>query len=118
MYEIKRLDELSKKLNTLSEDITKELQKVINKYGAKLLRDVKNDTPVDSGQLRRSWQSKKGKLYYSVYNNTEYGIYIEFGHRDRSGKVIDGRYMLTKACDKIEADFHAELQTILKRVGL
>lgn len=118
MYEIKRLDELSKKLNSLSDDLTKEIQRVINKYGAMLIRDVKLNTPVDSGELRRSWQSKKGHLYYSVYNNVHYGIYIEFGHRTRGGNVVEGRYMLTKACDKIETEFHAELQAILTRVGL
>ena len=91
---------------------------IIEKYGAKLLADVKNDTPVDSGQLRRSWQSKKGKLYYKVFNNTSYGIFVELGRRTRNGSVVEGRYMLTKACENIEKDFLKEIERVLDKAGL
>lgn len=118
MYDIKRLEEFSKKLNSLSYNLDREIQMIIEKYGAKLLADVKFNTPVDSGQLRRSWQSKKGKLYYKVWNNTEYGIFIELGHRTRNGSVVEGRYMLSKACENIEKDFLKEIEEVFDKVGL
>lgn len=65
-------------LDDMESNFAKELQKLIEKYGGKLLRNVKQRTPVDTGQLRRSWQLKykKGDLSIRLYNNTEYGLSI------------------------------------------
>lgn len=65
-------------LDDMESDFAKELQKLVKKCGGKLLRDTKMKTPVDTGQLRRSWQLKykKGDLSIRLYNNTEYGLSI------------------------------------------
>lgn len=63
-------------LDDMESDFAKELQKLIEKYGGKLLRNVKQRTPVDTGQLRRSWELEKDDLYVKVFNNTEYGLSI------------------------------------------
>ena len=63
-------------LDDMESDFAKELQKLVEKYGSKLLRNVKQRTPVDTGQLRRSWELEKDDLYVKVFNNTEYGLSI------------------------------------------
>lgn len=63
-------------LDDMESNFAKELQKLIEKYGGKLLRNVKQRTPVDTGQLRRSWELEKDDLYVKVFNNTEYGLSI------------------------------------------
>lgn len=63
-------------LDDMESDFAKELQKLIEKHGGKLLRNVKQRTPVDTGQLRRSWELEKDDLYVKVFNNTEYGLSI------------------------------------------
>lgn len=63
-------------LDDMESDFAKELQKLVKKCGGKLLRDTKMKTPVDTGQLRRSWELEKDDLYVKVFNNTEYGLSI------------------------------------------
>lgn len=63
-------------LDDMESDFAKELQKLVKKCGGKLLRNVKQRTPVDTGQLRRSWELEKDDLYVKVFNNTEYGLSI------------------------------------------
>ena len=92
-------------LDDMESDFAKELQKLVKKCGGKLLRNVKQRTPVDTGQLRRSWELEKDDLYVKVFNNTKYGLHVEYGHRivGRDGKVkgvAEGVYMLKTSFEK------------------
>lgn len=109
-------------LDDMESDFAKELQKLIEKYGGKLLRNVKQRTPVDTGQLRRSWELEKDDLYVKVFNNTEYGLHVEYGHRivGRDGKVkgvAEGVYMLKTSFEKTEEKFMKDLENVLKKYG-
>ena len=75
-FEIYGLEEFIKNLEKMNNNFEKELQKLLEKYGGKILRGAKQKTPVDTGQLRRSWQLEKGDLYIKIFNNTEYGLSI------------------------------------------
>lgn len=114
---IEGLEEFERELDYLATNLRSELQRIINKHGGQLLRTTKLRTPVDSGQLRRSWQSERGDLYYEVYNNTEYGLHIEYGHRTRSGSVVDGRYMLKRTYEEVSERFFNELEAILYQMS-
>ena len=107
-------------LDDMESDFVKDLENLIKKYGVYLFTNTKKRTPVDTGQLRRSWQLKykKGDLYIRLYNNTEYGIYVEYGHRTRGGKsYIEGAYMLKKTFEKTEKKFIEDLEKLLKKYG-
>lgn len=71
------------------------------------------------GELRRSWYSTKvrkvGNAYeITVYNNKEYAVYVEYGHRQQPGRYVpalgkrlvkswvEGKYMLTKSVLELE----------------
>lgn len=109
-------------LDDMESDFAKELQKLIEKYGGKLLRNVKQRTPVDTGQLRRSWELEKDDLYVKVFNNTEYGLHVEYGHRivGRDGKVkgvAEGVYMLKTSFEKTKKNFEEDLENLFKKYG-
>ena len=117
-FEIKGLDKFIIKLNDMNVNFNKDLQKLVEKYGGLILRGVKQKTPVDSGQLRRSWQLEKGNLYVKIYNNTEYGIYVEYGHRTRGGKsYVEGFYMLKTTFEKQVKKFESDLGKLLRKYG-
>ena len=117
-FQIKGLDKLIAKLNDIDNNFDSDLQKIVEKHGGKLLRNVKQRTPVDTGQLRRSWELEKGNLYIRIFNNTEYGIFIEYGHRTRGGKsYIEGVYMLKTSFEKTEKDFTNDLEKLFKKYG-
>ena len=119
-FEIKGIDNFLKDINNIQNNFYEDLENLIKKHGVYLFTNTKKRTPVDTGQLRRSWQLKykKGDLYIRLYNNTEYGIYVEYGHRTRGGKsYIEGAYMLKKTFEKTEKKFIEDLEKLLKKYG-
>ena len=117
-FEIKGLDKFIIKLNDMNVNFNRDLQKLVEESGGKILRGTKQKTPVDSGQLRRSWQLEKGNLYVKIYNNTEYGIYVEYGHRTRGGKsYVEGVYMLKTTFEKQVKKFESDLEKLFKKYG-
>ena len=92
---------------------------------ARLIRELKQRTPVgDTGRLRGSWQSSgttKSGIVYSirVINETEYAIYVEYGHRTRGGAGwVRGRFMLTISTDELRQNTPAILERkIAQKLG-
>ena len=117
-FEIKGIDNFLKDINNIQNNFQGDLQKLVEKHGGILLRDTKMKTPVDTGQLRRSWELEKGDLYVKLYNNVEYAQFVEFGHRTRGGKsYVEGVYMLKKTFEKTEEKFTNDLEKLLKKYG-
>ena len=77
-FEIKGIDSFIKNIDNIQNNFNEDLENLIKKYGVYLFTNTKMKTPVDTGQLRRSWRLKykKGDLYIRLYNNTEYGLSI------------------------------------------
>ena len=77
-FEIKGIDNFLKNINNIQSNFQRDLENLIKKHGVYLFTNTKKRTPVDTGQLRRSWQLKykKGDLSIRLYNNTEYGLNI------------------------------------------
>ena len=75
-FEISGIDEFINQIERTRMNFSRDLQKLIEKHGGKLLRDTKQRTPVDTGQLRRGWELEKEDLYIKLFNNTEYGLSI------------------------------------------
>ena len=110
----KQFEELQKRVEQLQKaDMDKFCRTIAKELAARLIRMVKYRTPVDSGELRRNWQSDMNVVYRNneyrihIYNATEYAIYVEYGHRTRNHKGwVEGRFMLTKSeillGDKVE----------------
>ena len=118
-FKVEGLDKFIKAVSIINSGFPKDLQRIIEKHGGKMLRDTKKKTPVDTGQLRRSWQLEKGDLYVRVFSNCEYNIYVEYGHRTRGGKsYVEGVYMLKTSFEKAQKDFIEDLnKQVLKKYG-
>ena len=118
-FEIKGIDNFLKGIDNIQNNFNEDLENLIKKYGVYLFTNTKKRTPVDTGQLRRSWQLKykKGDLYIRLYNNTEYGLYVEYGHRIRGRKPYEGAYMLKTSFEKTKKDFENDLEKLFKKYG-
>ena len=77
-FEIKGIDSFIKNIDNIQNNFYEDLENLIKKYGVYLFANTTKLTPVDTGQLIRSWQLKykKGDLSIRLYNNTEYGLNI------------------------------------------
>ena len=119
--EIQGLNNFIRTLNNASNNFDEEATKTLNKASQKLVAKVKLKTPVGKvkgGTLRRSWRVKKdGELARIVYNNIEYGPYVEYGHRTRGGKsFVEGQYMLTKSVQEIEETLTSEFSIMIENL--
>ena len=115
-FEIKGIDNFLKGIDNIQNNFHGDLQRLIEKHGGILLRNTKMKTPVDTGQLRRSWELEKGDLYVKLMNRTSYGIFIEFGHRTRGGKsYVEGVYMLKTSFEKTKKDFENDLEKLFEK---
>lgn len=106
------LVEFENKLDVFISDCAKELT-------ARLLREVIKRTPTITGNLKRNWQvtgiTKQGFNYtIMVINQTEYAMYVEYGHRQTPGRYVPalgkklkegwvpGKFMLTISAEEIQ----------------
>ena len=92
---------------------------------------TKKATPVITGPLRRDWKvtpvMKEGTAYVaSLYNDTKYAPYVEYGHRtnrkDGSHGWVEGQYMMTNACKQVQAETgkigRKHIQAMLAEMGM
>ena len=117
-FEIKGIDNFLKDINNTQNNLHGDLQRLVEKHGGILLRNTKLKSPVDTGQLRRSWQLEKGDLYVRIFSSCEYVKHVEWGHRTRGGKsYVEGVYMLKTSFEKTKKDFENDLEKLFKKYG-
>lgn len=123
--DLKGFDDFIKKCER---DSDKHLEGLQKKITAQILRDVKNNTPIKTGALKRSWRIKrKGPNETLIYNNRNYAIYVEYGHRIKKSskdirydsksrsfkapmRVVPGRFMLKKALLRAKVNLKDEVK--------
>ena len=119
--ELKAFVEQLKKVAT--RDFIAELAKDV---AARYLRRVVKNTPVDQGNLRRSWDVEVKEMSngyeITVKNSAEYASYVEYGHRQTPGRYVpaigkrlkkswvDGVFFVTKS----ELEMEAQLPRIIE----
>lgn len=125
--DIKGLDDSLKKLKDLPRVFDEELSKAMNDEGLDWRDDVRANTPVDSGDLRRSWifagVEKSGFIFeMDLSNNMEYADYVEYGHRQEPGRFVpaigkrlkanyvSGYYMLRDGTNRLEESLPKSLE--------
>ena len=131
--DLKGLDKSLEKFSKISEIIDQELTKTLNDDGIRWRDDVRANTPVDSGELRRSWvyeDAKKDGLEISIdlLNNLEYADHVEYGHRQEPGRYVPvlgkrlkadyvpGFYMLRNGTRRAEERLPASLREAQGRI--
>ena len=107
------------------------LRDLLVEMAERILARVKPRTPVDTGELRRSWEL--GELHGSgknfeieILNGMEYATEIEYGHRIVVNNTevgwYNGRFMLKISIDEVEkqipARYEKEFKTFCQERGL
>ena len=90
--------------------VQKMLAEALQQIANEILAAVVRRTPVDTGQLRRNWQitgvQRQGNDFLvTIYNNVEYAIFVEHGHRivvnGATVGFVDGKYMLCIGVEQV-----------------
>jgi hypothetical protein len=115
-------EELRSMLNDISQIDAKVLTGAVNQG----LTDVKKNTNVITGTMRKGWHSSaavkvSGGVQKSLDNNVEYASYANDGHRVVNKKhetvgYVEGQHMLEKAGNVVEKSmirlFNAEVERV------
>lgn len=102
-FDLRELQKLNDKLKDLAErEFEALLDDTANMIAQVFLKNLTKMTPVDTGFLRGNWDISKGPGYYQVYNNTVYGIYVNYGHRTRNGGWVEGQFFVEKSMEMTE----------------
>lgn len=114
---------LQKKLEKLTEvDLDEFCREISKELAARLLRKVIKRTPVGDypsgsgktgGTLRRGWSAayaeaaevtQSGNTYMiEMTNPVDYGIYVNYGHRTRSGGWVPGQFFIEISIEELES---------------
>ena len=98
-------------------------EKQITEIAEKGLEKFKENTPVDSGLTRDSWEyeiKKKKKKWIINYNNTNIqngmnvALLIENGHATPSGKWISGKPYIEKTLKEIQEELDSRWEVLTK----
>ena len=128
----KGLGDLLDKVNNLSPRIDQAVMSAMSDEGMSWRDDVRANTPVDTGDLRRSWAltgpDKKGlKFEMDLANNLEYAEHVEYGHRQEPGRFVPaigkrlkadfvpGSYMLRDGTRRLEETLGPAVQREVKK---
>ncbi len=128
----KGLDGLLDKVSRLSPEIDQAVLTAMADEGLDWRDDVRDNTPVDTGDLRRSWEltgpDKKGlKFEMDLANNLEYAEHVEYGHRQEPGRFVPaigkrlkadfvpGSYMLRDGTRRLEDSLKPAVQKEVRK---
>jgi hypothetical protein len=132
MKGFKRFEE---QLRYLQRQFPEELEQFLIDIAKSVDRATKKRTPVDHGELKRSWKissiSRDGdKMYITIYNDatTTYegrevplAPFVEFGHKivNKKGEVVgkaDGFYMLTASIKAVNRQIPRRLRKVFDKL--
>lgn len=122
-------DQLEAKMQEMLDETPKMKNKFVSQQAVLLEGRVKDNTPVDTGNLRNGWhRTRAGKGAITVYNNTHYANHVEFGHRiktkdggwakDAKGRTrfVPGAKMLHKGLQETEKQFKDDAEAIMEKL--
>ena len=91
------------KMETLKLLNNPDVKYLLNNIGNKVKADTKKRTPVDTGELRKSWSFKTiNKFAVKVTSSKEYAQYVEEGTDSGRGAFKPGQQMLKKSVNDMK----------------
>lgn len=67
------------KITDIADLMEEEVQTVVRLTALEWTKQVKEETPVDTGRLRNAWQTQIGKFEATITNNMEYAEPVLYG---------------------------------------
>ena len=113
-------EKLAKKLENLATDTPQKVGMTLKQVAEQTIKEVKEETPADTGQLRMGWHRENGEgLKQIIHNNVEYVNHVEYGHRvvyygKKTNSVVPGVFMLKRTIDKLEPVFRNSIGSTIK----
>ncbi len=115
--------EITLAVQQYTEDVAAAIEKELYETSKAVLKDVKDGSPVRTGEYKKGWSCKKetsgGQVKYIIHNKKKPWIahLLEFGHAKKSGGRVAGRPHLIPAYDKHEPAMDERIKKIIESGG-
>ena len=121
MADIEGLNEFINELNNISTKVDNIITNTLEETATKIVASTQLNTPVLTGNLRRSWThdnvKKDGDKYsINVGSSLEYAKPVEEGHRTKNGTFVQGRFMLRDAITQNENNIQNKIDQELNKI--
>lgn len=110
-FDFSEFEKFRDNLKAMEKAWPKFLKECLIELANRLLAEVVPRTPVQEGELRRSWtigqvtMTADGGAEIEVFNPVYYSPYIEYGHRTPNHKGwVEGKFMMTLSAQKLEKE--------------
>jgi len=114
---VKGLDELIKQLNAV--DLERALTEGLEESAEYTLDKLKQNTPVDTGNLRDSNEKKINTVDYTAeigpnIIKAPYAFWVDQGHHTRSGSFVDGQFYIQRTILQVRDPVNLIFQKVIK----
>lgn len=127
MSKVVNTDELAVELSRAVKDYTDDVQEAVDKEvrstATKVKREIKQDSPRDSGEYADGWSRKTsrkgGNTTVTIYNKEKPSLthLLEFGHAKVNGGRVAGMPHIQPAYDKFVPIMEKNIEQIIKSGG-
>lgn len=114
--------ELKVSCDTFADGLLKAVIRAFEKIAANSSRQIKQDAPVDTGFMRNEVKvDKPGTNSVRIKANAYYSIFVDKGHRTRSGSHVPANPFFSTEVDKmkggaVKAQVDAEILAFINSV--
>jgi len=122
------IDKFRKELINMLDDISEIDIAILNKAGNKTVRWLKENTPVATGFMRKSWRTtptiknKANEVKKIIVNTADYSSFVNYGHRivNKKGETIGfvkGKFILERALSQADKELVKAFEEEVRRVS-
>lgn len=95
--------------NRVAEGLQPTVMKTINDVADYAVTQIKNDAPVDTGFLKNNVTKEKvGTDIVKVISKADYSVFVDKGHRTRSGSMVEPNPFFSRTIDEIKGGLLAQ----------
>lgn len=128
-YNFKKFEMLKNSFEQANKDFESWLISFLLSNANVGIKQLKDNTPLDTGNLRRSWRlseyyaKEDGTLEIWFINTADYSSYVELGHMTANRKKwVPGKFFMKTTLEKLEANlprrFEKDFRIFLARHGV
>ncbi len=113
-------DGFEESINDMISSFDEKISNKLGQIGDEVIADTQLNTPVLTGNLRRSWTRSEVEKTGTTYRvecgtNVDYAEAVEFGHKVGSG-FVRGQFMLTNAVEKKKRNINSDMEELINDI--
>lgn len=114
-------DEFERKLNKIINEAPEVIEKFLAEIADETIAETQLNTPVITGNLRRSWgrsdvKREGNNFSVEVGSNLDYAEAVEYGHKVGKNGFVKGQFILTNEVEYAKKNFDKNLERYIDKM--